>query len=863
MPSVRSHIKSRSILNRYLLILIALATACAPYRKNPLSGSFHDLTAHYNAYFIANEHIKAIELSIFESQDWNYNKVLPIFAQFDSVKSASFKTELEDCIQKASLAIQRHPGSKWEDDSYVLVGKARHYGLEFTDAIETYKYVNTHSENDNVRHHALTELIKTFTEYKEYNNAAAVVDYLQKEKLSNANRRRLHLNTAYLHQKREDSDKMVFHLAKAEELLKSADKARINFIIGRTYHELGFESEAFRYYRNVLRNNPNYDLEFYSKLYMAQVTELSKTNDLKKIQKYFKGLLKDPKNEEYQDKIYYEMAGFELKNGNTEAAIENYKLSVEKSQNNPRQKGYSYWSLGKIYYDSLKDFVLAKNYYDSTVSTMPKDEEGYTAIKKRQEILADFVEQVITIHKNDSLLHLSTLSEDSLLSMASTIITEKREVAKKQKEREKQAAINRARNISQSSGDNIISTESSDSWYFTNTNLIERGKSEFLKQWGDRELEDNWRRSRKAISISSSTTASNEDLPAAENVSEATGDEQELTVEAEAKKMLATVPRSEEEKNKLLLEVEVAFYNLGNIYNLRLEEDENAIESFEELLSRFPNTEYESEVLYQLFLIYKKIDQEKSVSYGSLLQQKFPESLYAKLVENPNYREESFAISEQLKALYKDLYSKYKDRKYGEVLYATDSALSIHFDNEFSDNIALLRVLTIGQTEEDHKYQFELGEFLKEYPDSELHEYAKSLLTTSETFQQERYNSAKARFIKDFNQQHLFIIVYDLKANISESLSDKVDTYLEEQKLKSLRTGNLILDEEKSMLLLNIFPGKKSATQFLDSFLSDVSIKEDFKGQKLDIFIITQDNFDIFYTTKDVDAYLNFYERNY
>ena len=49
---------------------------------------------------------------------------------------------ITDCVEKASIAIQRHEGSRWEDDSYVLVGKARYYASEYADAIETFKYVN-------------------------------------------------------------------------------------------------------------------------------------------------------------------------------------------------------------------------------------------------------------------------------------------------------------------------------------------------------------------------------------------------------------------------------------------------------------------------------------------------------------------------------------------------------------------------------------------------------------------------------------------------------------------------------------------------------------------------------------------------
>ena len=847
----------------FSICLIAIVAGCSPYKNNPLSNSYHDLTAHFNAYFIANERINEIEKSIFESQEWNYNKVLPIYAQFDSVKSASLKDPIEDCIQKASIAIQRHPSSKWEDDSYILVGKARYYAREFPDAIETFKYVNTHSEDDNARHHALTELIRSFAEFEEYNNGIAVTDYLSKEELNKENQRRMHLNTAYLYQKKGDQSKMVGSLVKAEELLKSSDKARINFIIGQTFQELGFESEAFRYYKNVLKNNPNYELEFYSKLYMARVTELADEGDLKKIQKYFKNLLKDPKNNEYRDKIYYELAGFELKNGNVEDAIRNYRLSVKSSKGNNRQKAYSYLNLGKIYYDTLRDYVMAKNYYDSTVSTMPKDEENFEAIKERQEILVDFVEQIVTIQENDSLLNLAFLPEDSVLSMLTSKIAKERTEREEKRKKEKQAAINRARNITQSSGDNLITTASSGSvWYFNNQTALSKGRNDFIRKWGDRVLEDNWRRKNKSPVTSDNLPT--EETIASDDRSEATGEQpEEETVEDEARRMMADIPQTEEQKEVLLGEIEVALYNLGNIYNLRLEEDANAAESFEELLSRFPETEYEAEVLYQLYLLYKNINPARSTLKGNILKQKYPETIYAKLVDNPNYREESFAISEQLKKLYKKLYEKYKSGEYQLVLFAADSALKKHAENEFSDNVALLRVLAIGQMEEDHKYQFELGEFIKKYPESELNTYAQTLLSTSETFQQKRYNSAKARFIEDFKQKHLFVIVYDIKSDMTDKLPPLVDDYLKEKNLSNLKTGNLILSDQKSMLLVNVFPGKSTAVNFMDSFRKEVNLRDTFKGQKFDVFVITEDNFDIFYKTKDVSAYLTFFEKHY
>ena len=65
------------------------------------------------------------------------------------------------------------------------------------------------------------------------------------------------------------------------------------------------------------------------------------------------------------------------------------------------------------------------------------------------------------------------------------------------------------------------------------------------------------------------------------------------------------------------------------------------------------------------------------------------------------------------------------------------------------------------------------------------------------------------------------------------------------------------------MLLVNDFPGKGSAEGFSKMFKNNISLSDTFKGEKIELFVITEDNFDIFYKTKDVSAYLNFFEKHY
>ncbi|MDH5609777.1 MAG: tetratricopeptide repeat protein, partial [Cyclobacteriaceae bacterium] len=650
---------------------------------SPIKSSYHNLTAHYNGYWIAKERIREIEKNIADNYLWNYTEVLPIYPQYDTTTSQSLQQPLEDCIEKASIAIQRHPDSRWRDNAYIMVGKARMYGSEFPEAIETYKWVNTNGDNKNDQHRALVELLRTFTEAKEYKNAVAVSDYLAKLPLSNENLRSLYLNRAYYFQKREDYNQMVQNLTKAEGLMvRGSEKARIDFIIGQVYQKLGFDANAYSYYQEALKKSNTYELSFYTRLNMAQVTQLTKNSSVKKVDKYFKKLLNDPKNTEYKDRIYYEMGDFDLKRDRLADAIDNYKKSVSASTTNKTQKSYAYLKLAQIYYENIKDFELAKNYYDSTVSSLPQDDKRYAKIKVRQEVLSEFVTYFKAIKLNDSLLVLANLPPDELDRFLEENLDQMEASDKERKEKEKKE---RRRSAFVSSGSELnneslptIHENTTGTWYFYNTAEISKGLSEFKRKWGSRTLEDNWRRSQKSGIMNASPLAQKAmTQPATVTDREPLKNqpEEEFNRENEKTRLLATLPLTQEAKDNLLSEIEQAYYHLGNLYNFKLEEKENAIQSFTSLINRFPGSAYEPEVLYQLFLLTKEIDSLQSITFANLLIDRYKESVYAKLVNNPDYREENKAINEQYRKLYERAYRLYASGDVTNSLLLIDSAM--------------------------------------------------------------------------------------------------------------------------------------------------------------------------------------------
>jgi hypothetical protein len=146
---------------------------------------------------------------------------------------------------------------------------------------------------------------------------------------------------------------------------------------------------------------------------LAQVSDLS-TQDRARLDKNFVNLLKDPKNKDYRDKIYYEMARLNYREKNYPEALKLLRQSIKATTTNRLQKSYTYLLAGRIYYENLQKYRLAAAYYDSTVQNLAKEAKTYAAIKERSGILKDFATQYTIIETQDSLQALAKLNPGEL-----------------------------------------------------------------------------------------------------------------------------------------------------------------------------------------------------------------------------------------------------------------------------------------------------------------------------------------------------------------------------------------------------------------------------------------------------------------
>jgi tetratricopeptide (TPR) repeat protein len=864
----------------WFILLFVLVAACAPERNTATSNAFHNTTAHYNGYYYAREEIAKIDAALWDGQQDDHNRVLNLYPRLDSTTMLGFDKQIQEAIKMASIAIQRHPGSKWEDDCYLLVGQARYLAMDWPNAIDTYKFVNKKSKDPDARHHAIIGLIRTFSEKGEFSNGQAAIDYLEKEELNKVNAKNFALAKANFYQLQGNLDYMVRSLAKTEGTLKKRDRpGRIYFILGQVYQKLNFESEAYGYYKRCIATNPSYEIDFYARLYMAQVTEISRSRNVAAARKSFKKLLKDGKNKDFKDKIYYEMGMFELKQKNLPEAIGYYNMSIRAGKNK-QIKGESYLRLGEIYYDTLKQYKVSQAYYDSAIQSLPQDYENYAEIKNRADVLNDFVKYMTTIEWQDSLLVLSTLDSATIWKSvdSSYQVRKKLEEQNQKKKKKKSKLVQISSNTDNNSpfasdsedqpdeetAEPVNATQETGDWYFYNPSAMSTGMSEFRRIWGDIQLEDNWRRSLRSSTGSVARGSRNVPGPAPTDEEAAGPAAPEADpVQTEFTALSAAIPRTEAQKKASLAEIEVAYYHLGDLYYSKLEEKDNAVIWYKKLLDRFPASEFTPEVLYRLYLIYKDTDPASAEQYASELKSKFPDSAFAKILVNPNYLEESNQVVRKQEALYKQAYESYVDGRFFPAVTAIEEAESLGVTS-FTPQLELLRILIVGKTEDISQYQYQLAEFSKKYAGLQIGDYAKSLLETSHQFLKDQEKRKGIQYIRSLEEPHYFVLVYkktENLGNVPTLVLEKFNSqYFKELRLK---TSNLALNDDYLITLVAELPRISSAIEYTQTFSEKLPSITELRNHKFHNFVITKDNFDIFYRTKGLDEYIYFFEKNY
>ncbi|CAN5487745.1 hypothetical protein BH11BAC2_BH11BAC2_01540 [soil metagenome] len=831
-----------------------------------------------------------------DAHEDKYDRVLSIFKYGDLNQAKAVFPDMDEAIKKASVAITRHSinvkgkhdsrvaeRNKWIDDCWLVIGKSQFYKHDYWSSIETFQYASNEYKEMDSRPEALLWLTKSYLELGKTVDAEYLLDFLKADKKFPVELKGLYNATlAQYHLIKNDIPRAIEALEAASATAKKRDdRARYTFILGQLLQKQGDLNKAYTVYDRVIKLHPPYEMALYARFNRASCYDISSGN-AEAVKKELNKMLKDEKNKEYRDRIYFALAGIARRENQEEKAIEYLNLSLHSGPSENTQKASGYMVLGDIYL-KRPEYIPAAAYYDSCLTNLGTDHPDYLDVQAKRNSLDRLVKNLKVIMQEDSLQTLSKMTQSEREAMVDKVISRENEEKERLKIEQEEAqkleeqAVLEEKDLKSQPKNLTQPATAQGSWYFYNQAAMSFGFNEFLKKWGTRKLEDDWRRSDKELIVAGNNELEEVDSSlATPGLNTDSISKLESTARKEA--YLKMIPSSETAIKESNIRITEAYYNVGVIYREQLNNLPESVKSFETLDQRYPENKYKQPSYYNLYRTWATLgDSVKSDYYKNYLLANYPESEYSKLILNPNYFKELKKKTAVLEVFYENTYRAYENRQYAEVIERKLDAETMYPGNKLMPKFTLLKAMAIGKTKTLPEFELALEEVVRNYPKDTAATRAKEILdyihgtsitsTVIDTgkateIQEEIDNSVK--FVKANDQPQMFLVLSKKGAINTAELIGKLNSYNNRDHTdENLEVVNGNIDLQYQYILIKSFADKNASMVYYEQIMEEAGLLTEFDPASVQFYSITQENLTELVRSKNYPAYSQFFQKNY
>ena len=748
----------------YILFVLGMALAvqsCSTQKNTWASRSFHQTKTKYNIYYNGAISFREGEEAIRQANEDDFSTILNLYPVSNHAAAEASKSQMDRTIEKCRKCIKLHSikarpkvdyDKKRRDPEYaawleqeefnnqmgnawILLAMAEFHKGDFLGSISTFNYIIRHYSND-VDMVARCQLWVARA-YAEMGWLYEAEDMLSKVQVDHLSRKHAPLYAAVsadvLLKTKHYKDAIPFVKIALPNEKKRENKPRFQYVLAQLYQMDGEREAARNAYQKVIKMQPSNEMDFNARLRLAQL-EKSPQDGIKLLNK----MAKLDKNKAQLDQIYGTIGDVYLAQKDTVKALEYYEKAIENSVQHGMAKAKVLVTAGDIYYQQ-RNYIKASPCYKEATQILSAESEQYTRIQRRSETLDELVVEYSMVQLQDSLQHLATLSEEEQRVVVDSIIARLIRAEEEEKERAAQAA----REAENDMGPRSVNTANmlgggagSANWYFYNPQLLRSGKQTFRTQWGNRTLEDNWRRLSKATTASifdDDMGMEDEDMLLTDSTSTDSLNTTETTpLETDMHKpeyYLQQIPKTEEDiaqSNELLAR---ALYNMVYIYRDKVGDQQLSDEAFEDFCKRFPNHELLVDLYYMQYLTaLKNNDMLKAEQYRQQIIAAFPESNEAYIVSQPDYFQRLQRMAQEQDSLYEHTYQAYTQNNFAAVktnkLYAEEN----YPLSPLMPRFLFLNAIAVAKTDGQPAFIVQLQEMVARYPESELAAMAKDML---------------------------------------------------------------------------------------------------------------------------------------
>ncbi|WP_238749190.1 type IX secretion system periplasmic lipoprotein PorW/SprE [Neolewinella maritima] len=696
-----------------------------------------------------------------------------------------------------------------------------------------------------------------------FDRAQIILDDLRNDRSTYASVRRKAIAVqAYYYLQQQRPEEAIPYLEAAAEVAEERnERARYYYIAGQLYQELNQPGAALAAFEQVVAAKPAYEFELGARINMAQNAYLSGSGSPDEAIRQLERMAREEKNLEYESQLYYAMAGIAMRSGDDAGGADYLRRALDSPYGGGATRIEAYQLLGDMAYGQ-EDYLPAKRYYDSTLQVMADTDGRYFTTSDRRDRLSGVARSLEEITLRDSLLRIGTLAEPDRRRWAEEVFELRR-------------ATNSAANFSTPATQGSInirnpaasaSTLSGSSFWGYDNQVIRRGSRDFSRTWGDRSLEDNWRRSNRTDASLFTDVDDNLAAGAPSNAEVA------LVTEEEINAILADIPVDAQTQATMRDQLADAYFTLGREYRDRVENNARAIEAFETLDRKFPGSKYEAESWYYLYLLHTtEKDAAAAGRYAARLAENYPDSKFARLANDPSYAQQLVGEAGQRARMYEVAYQAFEQENYARANQLITGAMpDLPEGDPLLPRYALLQAMVTGKLEGRAAYISSLQQLVAQYNDTPEQTRAREILRllgeTGARLPGRATAVAGGKFRESMDEIHYVLVVFDDREAQLNELKDKLEAYNEKyNKTDRLRSTPIFIgqDNEVPVLVLRRFKTGQDAQAYYRStqqhqteFLNDV-------GQSFTVYPVSQTNYREILKARSFDGYGDFFQSNY
>jgi tetratricopeptide (TPR) repeat protein len=872
----------------FLVAGICFLAACSVEKNTETTRFYHSLTARFNIYFNGYESYKAGVAKVGNGHRDDYAELLNVFDYSDPATKNMGTSDFERAIQKASKLISlksitakpeiknkrdlsehekklldKKEYNEWVDDSYLLIGKSRFYKHEYSEAETVLNYCINEASDPYIKTEATIWLSRTKTEKGDFAEASRLLkEIAPADNFSKGLKAMYYTTLADIMIRQKNFSGATEPLAQSIELVSGKrNKYRLTYLLAQIYEQQNNSELAGTYYRKVVNMNPPYEVEFNARINIAGVFDINSGNP-GDIQKELERMLRDSKNKEFQDQIYFALGNLSMKEGNEKEGLEFFRKSAASRGGNPNQKGRSYLALSDYFYKN-SDYIKAGSYLDSAVFFLEESYPQYTVLKAKSRNLNDLVSQLTIIEREDSLQRVALMPESQRTQLIETIIAD----VSKAETQGKTSDYNDRYNIGQYYENERRfqgNIEQEGKWYFYNQSAMTFGRTEFRRRWGDRKLQDNWRRANKATVANQQILQEGEDnkAKAPKDTTAAINDKRNPLY------YMKDLPLTD---SLLILSnerISLALLNAGKAYAEKINDSLKAASAYETLIQRFPSGPEIPEALYDLYRLHEKSNRTKAEAYRQLLVGKYPESEFARILSDPAYYKKRVQDMQVAEKLYEEAYDLYAGEKFNESVSRADYALSTYPKNELSPKFMLLRAYSIARISDERTFKENLRKLTEQWPGTPESKKAQELIAhinqeVPELKVEEDKVIAAEIYVADTASARTFVLIIpDPSFNLNQANFDVISYNIDYFTNKNYKTEGSLVDKKFLLITVNGFPNFSQALSYYKKFLTSSPVRNS-TGAKFMSFVISSDNLARLRDDKDPGRYELFFRENF